>query len=127
MNPHSLNLHFSPFKSETFNLSYRQTPEEITALDLAVAVPGECFFPELCAENEEASHEEEKGILVYTDSSEGRFFSFFSSLFDLFDLLLIMQYFFLLLFVDFFFIIDYYNFNFSLLLSYVLYYSHDKQ
>lgn len=51
----------------------RQTPEEITAQDLAVAVPGECLFPELCAENEEASHEEEKGILVYTDSSEGRF------------------------------------------------------
>lgn len=51
---------------------YRQTPEEITAEDLAVAVPGECFFPELCAENEEASHEEEKGILVYTDSNEGK-------------------------------------------------------
>ncbi|XP_047485981.1 uncharacterized protein LOC134782530 [Penaeus indicus] len=51
----------------------QQTPEEITALDLAVAVPGECFFPELCAENEEASHEEEKGILVYTDSSEDKY------------------------------------------------------
>ncbi|KAK7086021.1 hypothetical protein SK128_020775 [Halocaridina rubra] len=28
----------------------QQTPEEITAEDLAVAVPGECLFPELWAE-----------------------------------------------------------------------------
>lgn len=53
-------------------LCFRQTPEEITAEDLAVAVPGECLFPELSAENEDASHEEEKGILVYTDSQEGQ-------------------------------------------------------
>ncbi|XP_042226345.1 uncharacterized protein LOC121869183 isoform X2 [Homarus americanus] len=51
----------------------QQTPEEITAEDLAVAVPGECLFPELCAENEEASHEEEKGVLVYTDSNEDKY------------------------------------------------------
>ncbi|XP_050687978.1 uncharacterized protein LOC126981217 isoform X1 [Eriocheir sinensis] len=51
----------------------QQTPEEITAEDLAVAVPGECLFPELSAENEDASHEEEKGILVYTDSREDKY------------------------------------------------------
>ncbi|KAK7067678.1 hypothetical protein SK128_028182 [Halocaridina rubra] len=51
----------------------QQTPEEITAEDLAVAVPGECLFPELWAENEEATHEEEKGILVYTDSAEDKY------------------------------------------------------
>lgn len=51
----------------------QQTPEEITAEDLAVAVPGECLFPELWAENEEATHEEEKGILVYTDSGEDKY------------------------------------------------------
>lgn len=53
-------------------LCFRQTPQEITEEDLAVAVPGECLFPELSAENEDASHEEEKGILVYTDSHEGQ-------------------------------------------------------
>ncbi|XP_045112200.1 uncharacterized protein LOC123505150 isoform X1 [Portunus trituberculatus] len=51
----------------------QQTPEEITEEDLAVAVPGECLFPELSAENEDASHEEEKGILVYTDSHEDKY------------------------------------------------------
>ncbi|KAG0715240.1 Soluble lamin-associated protein [Chionoecetes opilio] len=51
----------------------QQTPEEITSEDLAVAVPGECLFPELNAENEDASHEEEKGILVYTDSQEDKY------------------------------------------------------
>lgn len=51
----------------------QQTPQEITAEDLAVAVPGECLFPELSAENEDASHEEEKGILVYTDSQEDKY------------------------------------------------------
>ncbi|KAK8403580.1 hypothetical protein O3P69_000557 [Scylla paramamosain] len=34
---------------------------------------GECLFPELSAENEDASHEEEKGILVYTDSHEDKY------------------------------------------------------
>ncbi|XP_076062802.1 protein FAM169B-like [Oratosquilla oratoria] len=51
----------------------QQTPEEIIVEDLAIAIPGECLFQELYEENEEASREEEKGILVYTDSTEEKY------------------------------------------------------
>lgn len=45
----------------------------ICAEDLAVAVPGECLFTELMAENEEAHREIEKGVLVYTDAREEQY------------------------------------------------------
>ncbi|XP_047736208.1 uncharacterized protein LOC108679326 [Hyalella azteca] len=45
----------------------------IRAEDLAIAVPGECFFMELLQENEEAHRELEKGILVYTDAREEQY------------------------------------------------------
>jgi len=45
----------------------------ITAEDLAVAIPGECLFPELLEENEEAPRELEKGVLVYTDAREEQY------------------------------------------------------
>ncbi|KAF2357741.1 Acyl-CoA N-acyltransferase [Trinorchestia longiramus] len=45
----------------------------IRAEDLAVAIPGECFFMELLQENEEAHRELEKGILVYTDAREEQY------------------------------------------------------
>ena len=56
---------------------FRQPPEKICCEDLAVAVPGECLFPELAEDNELASQEEEKGILVYTDSTDGMIFIVF--------------------------------------------------
>ncbi|RXG54968.1 hypothetical protein Avbf_12628, partial [Armadillidium vulgare] len=52
------------------NHSVSLKDKKIYIRGLAIGVPGECLFPELGIENQEATNEEEKGILVYSDNND---------------------------------------------------------